>query len=584
MGRIRILEDHLVNQIAAGEVVERPASVVKELVENALDAQADRVVVTLRAGGRELIRIEDNGVGMDPDDVLMCIERHGTSKIRREEDLGRVHTLGFRGEALPSIASVARVEIVSRPADADVGFKVVVEGGRMRKPEPTGAAPGTRITVRNLFFNIPVRRGFLRTVPTELNHCVEAVRREALVRPHVDFKVEHEGRTLLRGPQADGRARRAMDLLPSHGDSLVPVSFSAGELEVEALLSPVGVHKPGAAGAMYLYVNGRFVRDPLLRRAVNEAYRHLIPKGRYPVVVLEVRLPVEDVDVNIHPAKTEVRFRYGQQLFEVLSEGLRAGLHEKGVQTQRPFQRSPEAPGQSALPFSVAEPQAAPTSPAPRPPVPEPPQIPKASQQSPVAPSADRPQAPPPLRPYVDPFAPVPSRTSQAPSGITSVGQGLQLVGQAGRTLVCQRASDLLLFDIPRVQSALLESELRSGRASARPLLTPELVDLGPEQAKALRGRLDALPGTVRIEDYGEGTFAVMAVHPSLGRGDLPHLVRALAAGEDMVSVIVRSAQEAEISKLSPFELRALVKELTRLGPDALAWVLSGDELARKLR
>lgn len=583
MGRIRILEDHLVNQIAAGEVVERPSSVVKELVENALDAGATRVGIELRAGGREFIRIQDNGSGMDPDDVLMCIERHGTSKIRGEKDLGRVHTLGFRGEALPSIASVARVEIISRPAQAEAGFRVVVEGGRMRKPEPTGAPVGTRVTVRSLFFNIPVRRGFLRTVPTELGHCAEAVLREAMVRPSVGFKVEHEGRTVLNAPVVGTRAERAKDLLKTHGDQLFGVRFSSGALEVEGLLSPVGVHKASASGAMHLYVNGRYVRDLTLRRAVNQAYRNLVPRGRYPVVVLEVRLPVEDVDVNIHPAKTEVRFRFGQDLFEAVSEGLRAALDKKGLQSTKPFVKRAPVAGQEDLGLI---------------------------QKGPVAAAAlirstphDGPEAlPNPLQGASNPAwaargaadqavaepaakwgsAGVDAVSSSSPRPVPSSGLRALCTLSGGRFL-CEDSTDLLIFSLSSVQSALMVDGLRSGSLTARPLLTPVLVELPQAAAKALLARLSELPSYLRIEDYGEGSFAVMALPPAAARGDLRALVRGLADGGDVDSLLVQTALAGAPKAFSPFELKALTKELRKLDYGSLALCIAAEELDRRV-
>jgi DNA mismatch repair protein MutL len=568
VGRIRILEDHLVNQIAAGEVVERPSSVVKELVENALDAGATRVDVDLRAGGRELIRIQDNGSGMDPDDVLMCIERHGTSKIRGEEDLGRVHTLGFRGEALPSIASVARVEIISRPTQAEAGFKVVVEGGRMRKPEPTGAPAGTRITVRNLFFNIPVRRGFLRTVPTELGHCIEAVLREAMVRPSIGFKVEHEGRVVLKAPRVETRAERAKDLLKSHGDQLFEVNFTSGTLTVEGLLSPVGVHKASASGAMHLYVNGRYVRDPTLRRAVNQAYRNLVPRGRYPVVVLEVRLPVEDVDVNIHPAKTEVRFRFGQELYEAVSEGLRLALDRQGLQSTKPFIKRAPVVGQEALGFAKPEPDLA-------------------SPAGVMGQSLAEPKAEWGGEAVAKSYAPTPSPSTPPPQPLPveqPVHRGLRAMCMlSGGRFLCEDDEDALIFSLASVQSALMVDKLRSGALTPRPLLTPTLVDLPQAAARALLARLPEMPSYLRIEDYGEGSFAVMALPPAVARGDLEALLRGIAAGQEVDALLVETALAGTPRGLSPFELKALVKELRRLDYAELALRIDAEELARRV-
>ena len=327
---VRILDESLINKIAAGEVVERPASVVKELVENALDAGACELRVALRAGGRNLVRVVDNGSGMDRTDAMMCLERHATSKIKTDDDLFRVETLGFRGEAIPSIASVSKFELTTRTPARDVGTKIRVEGGKLLDVTDAGCAPGTQIDVGSLFFNVPARRKFLRSADTELGHCVEAVTRELLIRPAIDFELTHDERTLLRCPVGDHR-RRAVDLLGPHGEALVPVSFTRGTLSVEGLVSPVGVHRQSAQGSSYLYVNGRFVRDLVMRRAVTQAYAGIVPKDRYPVVVLRVTIPPHDVDVNVHPAKTEVRFVSPYELQNAIAEGLRAALQEFGI-------------------------------------------------------------------------------------------------------------------------------------------------------------------------------------------------------------------------------------------------------------
>ena len=352
---VRILEEHLINKIAAGEVVERPASVVKELVENALDAGATSLRLHLRAGGKNLIRVIDDGTGMNRTDAIMAIERHATSKIRHEDDLFRVGTLGFRGEAIPSIASVSRFDLLTRTHDSEVGTRVHIEGGRLESVDPAGCAPGTEISVASLFFNVPARRKFLRSVETELGHCVEAIHREALIRPDLDVEVTHDDRELLRAPAAPTRARRAADLLGPHGEALVPVSFRRGDLEVEALVSPVGVHRASPNGCVWLYVNGRFVRDLVLRKAVSQAYAGIVPKDRYPVVIVEVRIPPADVDVNVHPAKTEVRFAHGWELQEAVATGLRAALQEHGIRRPvatearyrpaEPVERGPEQVG-----------------------------------------------------------------------------------------------------------------------------------------------------------------------------------------------------------------------------------------------
>jgi DNA mismatch repair protein MutL len=461
---VRILEEQLINKIAAGEVVERPASVVKELVENALDAGATSLQVHLKAGGRNLVRVVDDGVGMNRTDALMCLERHATSKILNEDDLFSVSTLGFRGEAVPSIASVSRFEILTRPRDAEVGTRVVVEGGRLMDVSPAGAAPGTEISAASLFFNLPARRKFLRSVETELGHCMEAVTREALIRPTLDLEVTHDDRPLLRCAPSPSRARRAADLLGAHGEALVPVSFARGDIEVEALVSPVGVHRASPQGSSWLYVNGRFVRDPVLRRAVTAAYAGIVPKDRYPLVIVEVRVPPSEVDVNVHPAKTEVRFANALALQAAVTEGLRAALREHGIrrpvqaevrsEPRQPaggaqvglLQRSPLGSPSTGLAAALPRgPERAAVAPVPRVAAVAPIPAPRApAERVPVAPSSEKPahdaeprHLPTPPRLREDKPAPVhadalPTLVADAPGEPASVAPGADGVAATG--------------------------------------------------------------------------------------------------------------------------------------------------------
>ena len=342
---VRLLPDKLINQIAAGEVVERPASVVKELLENALDAEATVVRVELRGGGRGLIRVVDNGSGMSKADALNSLERHATSKIATLEDLAVVSSLGFRGEAVPSIASVSRFSMLTRRAGDDVGTKIVVDGGVVKGVEAAGAVAGTEITARSLFFNVPARRKFLRTARTELSHCVDVVARQALVLPEVDFEVIHDGRTVLRAPAVTGRALRVRALLGPEASRLIEFESSKHGFTVRGFVSPVGVHRSTQKGASYLYVNGRYLRDQVMRRGILEAYRGLVPKGRYPVVVIEVLVEPSRVDVNAHPAKLEVRFRDPRDLIDAVTTGVREALAGQGIERPVPRAAAPAAEG-----------------------------------------------------------------------------------------------------------------------------------------------------------------------------------------------------------------------------------------------
>jgi DNA mismatch repair protein MutL len=331
MAKIRVLSDHLVNQIAAGEVVERPASVAKELVENSIDAGARRLEVDVEAGGRRLLRVVDDGSGMTRDDALLAFERHATSKIARAEDLSAISTLGFRGEALASIASVARVELVTQIADEVEGTRVLIDGGRMRDVQSCARPRGTTITVRDLFFNIPARRKFLRSEATESYHLTNLVTHYALAHPEIAFVLTNNGRETLRADRAADLRERAYQIFGAE--------FLDGLLAVEGGLMSVArargyVSAPRerrtTRDAQYLFVNGRFVRDRLISRALTEGFRTVLPHGVYPAALLFLDVPLEEVDVNVHPAKTEVRFRRAAAVADIVRESVRAALAAAG--------------------------------------------------------------------------------------------------------------------------------------------------------------------------------------------------------------------------------------------------------------
>lgn len=326
MGTILLLPDNLVNQIAAGEVIERPASVVKELVENALDAGASRIRVELRAGGRESILVEDDGTGMDGDDLLMALERHATSKLRTESGLFAIATLGFRGEALPSIASVSRLDFSSRPQGSAEGRTVTVEGGRFGPAHPRGLAEGTRVEVRDLFFNVPARRKFLRAPATELTHVVMLLEHYALARPEAAFTLVHEGRTLMELAPAKDRTERFFELFPdAPRDDMIALEHQGPRVTLRGLAG-----KPernlGSARYQFTLVNGRFVRDRVLQHAISQAYEDTHPRGRYPIVLLSLVLPLDRVDVNVHPTKREVRFVDSQEVHNTVASALRKAI------------------------------------------------------------------------------------------------------------------------------------------------------------------------------------------------------------------------------------------------------------------
>jgi DNA mismatch repair protein MutL len=323
VGRISKLSDELANQIAAGEVVERPASVVKELVENSLDAGATRVVVDVELGGTALVRVSDDGEGMTAEDAVLALERHATSKIHELDDLFRLHTFGFRGEALPSIASVSRLVLRTRARDAQEGTEVIVEAGKTPEVKPCGGATGTTIEVRELFFNVPARRKFLKATATESAHIGDVVLGAALARPDVTFVLSRDGRVVRELLRVNERAARARGALS--GETLSAIKTERGALRIEAMLGPPERARAGATG-LALLVNGRHVRDRLLARAVAHAYGSVLDGGRYPVGVVWIEIPPELVDVNVHPQKAEVRFADARGVFDAITRELHAGL------------------------------------------------------------------------------------------------------------------------------------------------------------------------------------------------------------------------------------------------------------------
>ena len=331
MSKIRVLSDHVANQIAAGEVVERPASVAKELVENSIDAGGRRIEVDVEAGGRRLLRVSDDGEGMTRDDALLAFERHATSKLYTAEDLNDIRTLGFRGEALPSIASIARVELITQTEGADAATRVQIEGGRMRDVAPAARARGTTISVRDLFFNVPARRKFLRSEATESFHLTNLLTHYALAHPEIAFLLTNNGRETLRASAAADLRERAYQIFGAEFlDNLLEVSVEQEHLaRVRGYVSSPRERRT-TRDAQYLFVNGRFVRDRLISRALSEAYRSILPPGAYPAAILFLEVPHAEVDVNVHPAKTEVRFRRAPAIADVVREAVRAALAGSG--------------------------------------------------------------------------------------------------------------------------------------------------------------------------------------------------------------------------------------------------------------
>jgi DNA mismatch repair protein MutL len=348
LNRIKILPDRVVNQIAAGEVVERPASVVKELVENSLDAGARVVFVSIRNGGKSYLEVADDGAGMSRDDAILAFERHATSKIREADDLMSVSTLGFRGEALAAIASVSRTLMSVCLHGATAGADVTIEGGRLTDVRDGAPIPGTRIQVRDLFFNAPARRKFLRSERSEAERVEEVVVRQAIARPDVSFTFVRDGKPLLELSACHGeealRKRIEAVLGEKTAKGLTPVNHSLSGLLVTGFISRPG-HNLDAGYRQYVYLNGRLIRDRLVSLAVTEGYHSLLPRGARPAYVLFLTVPAGQVDVNVHPAKMEVRFREGRDVALLVKAAVLSALI--GLKNGSPARETPHAPGEA---------------------------------------------------------------------------------------------------------------------------------------------------------------------------------------------------------------------------------------------
>ena len=511
--RVRALPDALIDQIAAGEVVERPASVVKELVENALDAGASRVRVEVRSGGRDWIAVTDDGCGMTPEDARLALQRHATSKLASADDLQRITTYGFRGEALPAIASVSKLRLRTRPAGADEAFEIRVEEGRVVNTRAAAGAVGTRIEVADLFSSVPARRKFLKTVTTEWGHIADWLARAALALPGVHFEIRRDDRTALVWPAASDLLDRVAAVLGEpEAASFVPVEHSAGAAGLSGFVSRPDRHRASMAG-IHLFVNQRPVRDRLIQHALVEVYRDVLPRGRFPSAVLFLDVPPESVDVNVHPAKWEVRFADPQSIHRLIRHAVRAAIGERRW-------IAPETPSSGAAPAFLAD---RPAGGPGRQPADGPGDWVFAGDKSP----AREPQA-----------AALPGLAEPEPELGGEAGfrfSELPLLGQLLATYLVLEAKDrLLLVDQhaahERVLFERLRAEWRDGKVEGQGLLVPASLPLTPQPLRALVEASGALARMgFEIEAFGEDTAVVRAVPALLAERDPATLVRDLA-------------------------------------------------------
>ena len=506
---IRRLPDQLVNQIAAGEVVERPASALKELVENAIDAGATRIAVDLAAGGVDYIAVADDGRGMDAADLRLAVERHATSKLP-DGDLSAIATLGFRGEALPSIASVARLTLASRTADGD-GWALTIDHGHVVHDGPAALGAGTKVTVEGLFARVPARRKFLKSERSELGACIDVVRRLAMATPGVAFELRHDGRRLLSAEAVAGDnalpARLAALLGADFADNAVPIDLEREELRLGGLAG-VPTFSRGVADHQFLFVNRRPVRDRLLVGAVRGAYQDLLARDRHPVVALFLDVPSDFVDVNVHPAKTEVRFRDAALVRGMIVSGLRRALDAAGYRASTTvavaalaafqpgsFALAPPAYGEAFTPWTGAGVQSV----------------------ADAAPSW---------------FPPV-ART-EAPAALNGFPMGVARAQVAGTYIVAETPDGMILVDQHAAHERLTLERMKAARAggsvAAQALLLPQVVEVDETAAAHLiEHAADFAALGLDLEGFGPKAVLVRATPALLGAVDATALVRDLA-------------------------------------------------------
>jgi DNA mismatch repair protein MutL len=565
MTRIRVLPDQLVNKIAAGEVVERPASVVKELLENAIDAGATEIRVTVEEGGRRLIRVEDNGCGMNGDDALLAFERHATSKIREAADLDRIGTLGFRGEALPSIGAVSRVRLLTSDGSQPEGTEIVLEGGTLRDVRAGARARGTTLEVRTLFYNTPARRKFLKSGQTELSHVTGTATEIALAHPDIHFTLQHEARTLLKAPAVDSMVERAYQIFGKEvKQNLMEVEVAREGLHLFGFVSVPGYTRPNGTHINF-FVNRRAVREKTLRHAVYAAYETLLMKGRHPMVYLFLDVDPAHVDVNVHPAKREVRFTDQRRIHDFVRDGVRMSVQSYGREEE-------------AAPVEVGH----------RPQV-----NPREDRVREAVESYLREQA---QEPQERRDRPAPSRHITSAGILRSEGKGakppvralfeerLIPMGQLSDTfIISQDKEGLILVDQHAAHERILferfKKHFEQARVPVQRLLVPVTLEASGKEAILLKEHTDLFDRLgMEIEDFGNRTFAVKGVPVWVADADVADLIRA-TLGE--IESLERSGtlEQQMDAVIHLFSCRGAIKANRRLKPEEMEKLLA--ELGR---
>ena len=510
MPNIRILPDRVANQIAAGEVIERPAAVVKELVENALDAGATRIEVEFRAGGRALISVEDNGQGMIRDDALLSLERHATSKIAEAADLDRLGTYGFRGEALPSIASVSRFTLQTRPAADQAGTEILVNGGKFVHVRDCGRPAGTRIEVAQLFNSVPARRKFLKTDATESAHIIQCVRLYALASPRVSFTLTEDGRVIFRSPECATLAERVAEIFGRQiAEGLLPLAADEAGMRLHGLIGRPGIGR-ATRHEMITFVNARPVDSRTLNYALIESFHESLPKGRYPLAFVFFECDPAAVDVNVHPAKREIRFRSDTAVRGFVIRAVLQHLRDLGAASAPAADQRVPAPGILPASTGFANRAGVPAMAAlPRREIPLAPSFPPAAARVLPALSVERPKP----------------KMENVPWRFLGLAHGAYALFEtaAGLVLLDRRAAH------ERVWFERLQAQFRHGSMSSQRLLLPVPVELDPIATALLLDRLEFLHGHgLEIAAFGRNFFRIEAVPDWLEPADAEPFLRDL--------------------------------------------------------
>jgi DNA mismatch repair protein MutL len=584
MPRIHQLPSSVITKIAAGEVIERPASVAKELLENSVDAGSSRIDVEVEQGGVECIRVADNGCGIAAADLPLAFASHATSKLADADDLFKIGTLGFRGEALASIGGVAQVTLQSRPRELDSGAEISCHGGTLSAVRDWNGAPGTRIEVRHLFFNTPVRRKFLRTTSTEMGHLCETFTRLALAQPTLHLTLRHNGKDVYEVPaNAPLLDRLGLFFGAELRDKLYAVQAESGPVRLRGYLADPACER-GNAKMQYLFINGRCIRDRSLGHAVQEAYRGLVMTGRYPVTFLFLELPPDLVDVNVHPTKVEVRFRDGHALYHLVLTALRSRLHAENLTARL------------RVPSSLAGPasQSASAEASPgwfgSPPREQSALLPLEATPPPGlghSPSDGAALSAPPVPPPADLVRAFQNGGSQSPAGGLAPASGSRVakaIQLYNAYLVLETPEGMLVIDQHALHERILfeqiKSRIRAGTLESQPLLIPEPVELTAEQAaRTLEHKADLALLGLGVEGFGGGTLLLTA-YPAILGNRLPETILKAVVDHLCNKERVPTREQLLNNLLSLMACHAAVRAGDPLTPEEIAALIAQRDLA----